>query len=306
MLVILIIKIIFFNKKSIESYDARYVDINVDNCAKFCKKTVGCQSFAFDAKNKVCYPSKRELFGISYGSLFEKQYKPTNLVCNKFKAINKPTKNPSFVDRKSNAIFACNETVGLQPQLYFHNKNRLNNIEEGQNPDFITQVDNYHVNCYRWPINKYDTDQLDLLRREKQNRILSNKTVTMMDRVREAKPDIETNNKIDSESGNENNNSSIEKKKFWPIKDEITNRITKLQKVINIPLNKILGYTTEEENNRNLERFENINKFTAFELLNSFNQGAYLRNHKCVKNIPLKSCLLYYDILLGLKSSYSH
>ncbi len=119
------------------------------------------------------------------------EYYHDNISCNKLNTIVVPTKTPAFYRRKSNAIFICGERSDFQnlhPQYYFHNRGRLNRIDEGQNPDFLTQVDNYEVNYYRWPTNAYDADQSDLLRRDRENQYFTINTVTNMNRIRNVKP----------------------------------------------------------------------------------------------------------------------
>jgi hypothetical protein len=327
-LLVIIILIIAYNLKynKIEGYDARYTDITIDDCAKFCKTRAGCFGFAFDAKNKICYPAKNILTGPSYNSIHEKEFSENNVQCNKFKTILEPSDGLSFGQLKSNATFACSERFGLQPQLYLHDRNKLNNIDDGQNPDFILEIDDYRVIPYRWPTNQYDADQLDLLRHDREQQIFTTRTVTMMDRIRNAQPDPVPEEEM------------IIKEKPKTLPEQIVDNIGTYQKVIGVDLNQMLedGLTNGPLNNQNGMQIEGFtennlihdqfkqddtsrglygtnafkdmkskgfygtNTYKAplgmdkvFEIYDEFNQGIFLRNHKCVQDISFKGCLNY-------------
>lgn len=198
--VISIIFIIFMviNNKKIEMYDDRYINSNMEKCARFCKTTAGCYAFAFDNQNNICYPSREPLSGnpsigtisgvstistlpgqssvsrisgFPKGSIYEDYYDRNHTFCNKMFTVRLPSKTVSFVDRRSNAIFSCTDKKRLQPKYYYHNNDRFIKIDEGQNFDFLPQVDEYDVNSYLWPRGKLTTDQLDLLRKVPERRL---------------------------------------------------------------------------------------------------------------------------------------
>jgi hypothetical protein len=263
------------NSLIIESYDARYANITVDDCAKFCKTTAGCFGFGYDAQNKTCYPSDNELSGKPVKSLYEKEYNDDNVLCNKMETIIEPSDTLSVSERKTNAMFFCGEKRSLHPQLYFHNMNKLNLIKEGQNPDFIKEVDEYNVLRYKWPSNEYDVDQLDLIRENRDKQIFSINTVTNMDRIRNAKPDppIQPVHTI------------VEQDKT--VMDKVIDGLNDLQKVISVSL---VPQGIDQNYNR-VETFDNDPKL--YKMYDRYNQGIYLKNHKCVNNVGLKNCLDY-------------
>lgn len=295
LLLLLLIYMIYYSYTRIscayvEPYDARYTNMTVDGCSKFCKKTSGCFGFAFNAQNKTCYPADNPIMGPPIGTLFEDEYKDSNLVCNKMDAIIVPTKAPSFDKRKSNALFVCGEKPSLQPQLYLHNNDRLNLIEEGQNPDFITKIDEYNVDYYKWPINKYDSDQLDKLWSDRENQKFTKNTVTLMDRVRNANPPVNTNLSI---------NTQPTKKSSGGLKDlgnKFISNIINLQKVIQIPIKRELNIKYDPEHYKNIDHYKNVDRLkntNQFEVHKPYNHGVFLFNHKCARNIPKRNCLEY-------------
>jgi len=172
-LIILIGLIYIFNNKNIEPYDDRYTDSTMEKCAKFCKTREGCYAFAFDKNKKICYPSQRILVDRPFYGLYKDLYNPEFAVCNKVKPIEEPSNKIPFTDRKSNAMYECAEKAGLQPHLYFHNQDKLILLDEGQNFDFISEVDNYEVLNYRWTKNRYNYDHIDLLSKDRDDQINS-------------------------------------------------------------------------------------------------------------------------------------
>ena len=273
---IALVILFIFRRGKIEGYDARYTNISVDNCAKLCKTTAGCFGFAYDPKNQICYPSDNPLMGPPIKALYLDEYKDENVVCNKMDAIMIPTNAPPFDKRKSNAIFVCGEKPGLHPQLYIHKNNMLELIDEGQNPDFILDIDEYDVNYYKWPLNKYDADQLDLLRRDREKQMYTPSTMTLMDRIRNEKVN-DNNDMIVGIDVKPKKESTLEK-----IAKRSGEIMTKLQEALQIPIG--LNF---------VENYPNSDEYKAFEVYDKLNNGVYMRNHKCVQNIPMKSCLEY-------------
>jgi hypothetical protein len=274
-IIILAFMILNFKNKQLdklEHYDTRYSNMTIDDCAKFCKTTAGCYGFSYDGKNKICYGTDSVLSynGPQEDSIYGKEFREDHIYCNKFNPILIPTKTPGFVNRKSNAIFSCGENIVSHPQLYIHDKNRLIHIEEGQNPDFITSIDEYNVNFYRWPTNKFNQDQLDLLRENRKRQLYNDEYVSSLDRMRNQKADPLI---ITSE----------EKPKTKTIDDNIKDVVKKMQYVTTIPLTDILqieGFKSDA----NKKKYD-------FRVHSEQNQGQYYLNHKCVKDISLKGCL---------------
>lgn len=183
----------------VEGYDDRHNDITIDDCAKFCKTVEGCSGFAYDRKNKVCYTAKDILSYTEKYTLDKDVYSPDkneyvmnreiyshdNVLCNKIDPIMEPMKYPPFDKRRANSLYQCSERRGVHPQLYLHDKNVLTRLDEGQNVDFITDIEPYEVRVYRWPRNKYDIDQIDLRIEKRKDQLYEPDYVTDMDRIRD-------------------------------------------------------------------------------------------------------------------------
>ena len=173
-IIIIIILIILINKSTdklnvTEGYDAKYSNISIDDCADFCKTTANCYGFGYDVTNRICYPSNQVIFGKPFNSIYADKYNDNNFICNKVQPIIEPDMTPAFHSRKTNAMFSCGKYTSLSPRptMYMHDHGRLNKIFEGQNPDFITAIDEYSVYMYIWPNNVYEGDQLDRLGKDR-------------------------------------------------------------------------------------------------------------------------------------------
>lgn len=167
--VLIIIIIIILRTRSIEGYDAIYSNISIDDCGEFCKTTANCYGFGYDVKNKICYPANQVIFGRPFNSIYSDRYRESDFVCNKVQPVIEPDMTPAYHTRKTNAMFTCgtHEAISPRPTMYLHDHGRLNKIFDGQNPDFITYIDEYSVYWYVWPNNVYEGDQLDRLGRER-------------------------------------------------------------------------------------------------------------------------------------------
>lgn len=149
----------------IEPYSDLLEDMTLENCAEFCKTTAGCYGFGFDDNNNHCYISNDVVLGKPVIGLYNESYdKDRHTICNKMNTVINPSNTVPFNDRRSNALFMCSTGESLQPQLYYHNKNKLVRIDEGQNLDFMTDVDNYEVKFYKWSINKFTDNDRGLLK----------------------------------------------------------------------------------------------------------------------------------------------
>jgi hypothetical protein len=169
----------------IEGYDDRYTDMSVTDCAQFCKTTAGCFGFGYDPRKKTCYPAKDTLLGppLDPNTLFRASYNPNNVTCNKIDPIIEPNKYVPFDKRRSNSLYVCSERQGMQPLWYLHSRDRLRDIGEGAQIDEIFDVDIYNVRNHKWPINKYDFNNFDLLYNDRVSQELTPHTVTDMDRI---------------------------------------------------------------------------------------------------------------------------
>jgi len=278
LIIIIIIKCI--NNKIIEGYDARYTDTTFELCAEFCKTTENCYGFGYDKKNKICYPSQLPILDISpTDSIFKDEYSNNNAKCNKITPIDSPNDNPPFIDRRSNAVYVCTESNDKQPQYYFHNNNTFKNIGSGKNIDDIFDVENYKVKSYNWPRNKFDYEQLDLLKKEKESHTIVSNNVTNLNNIINYTPlppkeetitivpKVITKPQLDFGISNKLNN--------------MINFLKKLKPNILIPKKQVIKSN------------HIINNYITYTQHNNENNGEYLLDHKCNKNIPSKDCIEY-------------
>jgi len=343
--------------EQVEHYDARFTDQTVDDCANFCKTRAGCYGFAFDPKTKTCYPSNKPLIGQPVDSIYLDSYSDNNMVCNKLQTVLQPSKAVPFDERKSNATFTCAEKKGLQPVYYMHNKGKLNRIDTGQNPDFIPEIDKYEVQFYKWPNNRYDEDQLDLLVKNRESQYYTDNTVTSMDRVRDSGKSVATAatataatatttaataQKTQIEQQLANRAKTVESSlttnlstpaatygqhPFAPPKKSIKDRINEVPNMIKgvpsalvtkikeTPAKLVSGAKTVAKATVNAPKTIKAGVNTAvfgvkklisgqpltsgitskklYDVHSGFNNGKFLRDYKCVKDIPLDSCLRY-------------
>lgn len=128
-----------------KSYKQPYFGRSFDTCADICKRTSNCHGFVYDNINKKCFLSDSPVERFEVG--FEKSVD----VCNKPFPIVSPSTYPAFHERRTNAMYVCNGDDRLQPEFYMHNNNHMIRIDEGQNPDYLPQVDEYKVNNFNWP-----------------------------------------------------------------------------------------------------------------------------------------------------------
>lgn len=277
-----ILIIILNNKKIIEGYDARYTNTSFPLCAEFCKTTNNCYGFGYDKVNNICYPSQLPILGKPLDSIFKKEYSYGNTTCNKIKAIDSPTNTPSFEERRSNSVYVCTESNEKQPQYYFHNKGEFKNIGEGKNIDNIFEVESYEVKPYKWPRNRFDYDQLDLLAKERENQTFTPENVTDIDRIinyvqpEHEIPKIFATPKITLKPTLDFNLENI--------KNNIYDFMKKIGPGFLIP-------TTKYEVPKDV--IPERPKYITYKESDNYNTGEYINDFKCVKDIPLKTCLNY-------------
>lgn len=185
LIIIIIISVKLFNSlistNIIEHYDARLKDQSLERCANFCKTINNCYGFGYDHEKSICYPAQEIITSDPFTTLYYDQYDRKHFICNKVKPLIEPDQNPSFKDRKSNATFACSEKE-KQPQLYLHDQDKLTNIDEGQNSDYLTEMGEYSVRRYRWPTNKFEKGQEDLVQEFKDKQGLKPSVITDLER----------------------------------------------------------------------------------------------------------------------------
>jgi len=207
---IIAILCIFNVNRNIEHYDDRYTDTNFTKCAKLCRGISECYGFGYDREKNICYPAKSTIDGVPLvGSLFESQFKPIHTTCNKVEPILEATSKVSFDARRKNSVYSCKERDDLQPQWYFYNRDKFTNIGEGKNLDEIFDVDEYKVRPYSWPINQFNTDQIDLLEDITSSKRLTPKNITQVDRINSVWGDVDNiipiNNNISYKISNDMN-----------------------------------------------------------------------------------------------------
>lgn len=281
-ILIIIFILINYNDKNIkEHYDDRYTNSTLEKCAKFCKTTSQCTSFGYDKESKTCYPSKSPISDKPENSIHVDSYSPTNVICNKFKPITQPEKAPGFAERRENSLFICSEREGLQPQQYFHNNDKLTKIDEGQNLDFITDVDQYKVKSYRWPRSKYDNDQLDLLLDVRKKQLTDNNLPSL--------EDIGKTVPINKDQIEEEIDSEEIKIKTEDISKMIKTRFEDaVVQTLNLPTQKEFEKIPDPEPTINKN-----DKYKLYKIYKERNKGEYLKGYKCVKDINLNNCLKY-------------
>jgi len=276
---ILIFTLLLMYSKPLEHYDARYTGMSFAKCAEFCKTTANCAGFGYDKENEICYPSQTTISGRPLDSIFRREYSYNNAVCNKVDPIVVESKVPTFDMRRKNSVFACSETSDKQPQFYFHNKAEFTNIGEGKNIDEIFDVDEYEVRPYSWPRSRFDFDQLDLLIKERESQTFSSNNVTDLNRVIDFSPKqeqiqiIPSRPKITIEYDLDFN--------LGKIRDQVVSGLKASAPKLLIPSSKFEVKMPPSVAN------------PRYEQTNLFNKGQYQRDYKCVRNVPLQSCLNY-------------
>ena len=280
-----LVTIIYFNnKKVIEGYEDRFTGTSIDACANFCKTTAGCTSFAYDKTNDICYPSQVVISGNPIQSNHKDSYSKDHLHCNKVDTVKVPTKDLPFDERKSNAMFVCYEDEGKHPQLYFHNQGKLNRLDEGQNFDYLPEVDNYEVKPYRWPQSKYNKDQLELLYEDRLKQYYLPSTVTDMDRVRQiSQEQVITRDVLDKEFTEMNKTDQINIQKEETVIEKMPKFVADIiQDNMQLP-NKVPTQTINDTT-----KVDHV-----FRIYDNHNHGQYLKEHKCTSGVKHQNCLKY-------------
>jgi hypothetical protein len=313
MIIILLIVLIFIliiKDNNIEHYDERLTNTTFDQCAKFCKTTANCYGFGFDRQTQTCYPSRSTIVGkpLDPSILFKDYYSPSDATCNKVNPITEAGSSISFEKRRDNSVSVCTEREGLHPQWYLQSHDQFINIGEGKNIDEIFDIDDYTVNNYRWPVNKYDTNNLDLLINDRSVQELVRSQVTDINRVRAPpREPTQTNVYIEPAPSGPVYNFDFGLDRLFkrePFDQNVTtkdaissqtilavNPTQNGQGVVDalaVP-NGISGIA----NNALDEVIEEETIDNMFTVYDDYNTGEYLRNYKCVDGIGQKACLSY-------------
>jgi hypothetical protein len=113
-------------------------NISFDDCGKSCKTKIGCWSFAHNNNKCNLYDEVINHQNIDTADIF----------CNKIFAIEDHEFTPSYHERKKNAIYMCNDKKTgdvYEPNIFYHNNNKMIKIDEGVNIDYMPNVDKYDV-----------------------------------------------------------------------------------------------------------------------------------------------------------------
>lgn len=154
-------KNVMIKSKNIEGYDDIHSNLNINDCANLCKTTEGC--FGFGHHLNKCYLSNSVIVNYPIHSIYKDFNISDHVVCNKTIVVLTADNNLSEFERKGNAIFICKYPDSVSQQLRYHNKNKFIKLDEGQNFDFMTNVEDYEVGPYRWPESLYEAEQRDTL-----------------------------------------------------------------------------------------------------------------------------------------------
>jgi hypothetical protein len=284
--ILIIFMIMTNNNKIIEGYDARYADTSFNKCAEFCKTTSNCGSFGYDKTKNICYPSQLSISGKPMESLFKDEYLYSNATCNKIQVITEANPMPPFDKRRSNSVYTCTETYDKQPQYYFHNNNDFKNIGEGRNIDDIFDVDNYPVRPFKWPRNRFDYDQKDLLIKTIENNTYNKSNITDLNRIVNYTPQIKKREKKILPP--RINHKPVLDFNLQRASDNIYNYVEELANNIIRPLQ--IDERPRAIHNITVKLPESIDS-TKYKLYTDFNNGEYMTNSKCTKDIPLNDCI---------------
>lgn len=287
-----------WRKRNIEHYDDRLAETSFEKCARFCKEKEGCFGFAYDKRNEICYPSKSTLLGrpVDENTLFKEEYSKNHTVCNTVGPVIEPSTGIPFEERRKNSIYSCAEKEGLQPQWYLHADNEFTNIGEGRRIDEIFDIDDYDVVDYNWPINKYDAERIDYLLEQRRKQRLTDETITSLERIDDPKPPPEHRviRQVPLPTPT----------KIKPLDFGLEGVREKARDVVNelqafprrSPYDVIENFTFQEggypSQPQEVHGLRQPGKY-LYDAYDDSNAGEYLRNYRCVENIPLNQCLDY-------------
>ncbi len=291
-----------------EHYDERLRDTTFEQCAKFCKTTAGCYAFGYNRQAQVCYPSRSTLTGrpLDPNILFKDYYTPQDSICNKIDPIIQPGKDISFDKRRANSIDVCTEREGLHPQWYLHSHDEFINVGEGKNIDEIFDIDDYAVNAYRWPVNKYDINNLDLLTHDRSVQNIIQSEVTDINRIEQPPRIVATPPRQVQIAAPQTSQSSLNFDfGLNRIKSMLGNNNNKTEQFDLVgSLGNILRPNNQATQDQTVQVQDALNTNVTAEdgvaglytVYNDYNDGEYLKKYKCVDGISQKSCLSYCSL----------
>ncbi len=288
---------LFLKKQHIEPYYNKISNMTVEKCANFCKTAAGCYAFGYDKKNNICYPSKillRDNFPqnehldeyLTYDIVYEDDYKPQHMRCNKLNTVKDPNDKILEITRKSNATYFCKDSANEKEKLMFHNNNEFKPITFKELKEF-NKTDKYDTVGREWAETGISEKKLN----EQQGERLQffGGTVPVPNEGESLKPEI---------------NPSFLKRKGKNIdkiirEDEFTRKDLKIgsdvpeYEALGTPIeNKIQGDSSMK--NDIIEGMDNIDKkIKTYTREDGFNNGDYLKKYKCIDNVSLKRCLNY-------------
>ena len=152
----------------IEHYDDKYINYNINDCAKLCKTTEHCYGFAYDGKvhspshlisydhqnskdrnaKGTCYISSAEISGVPTDSIYGHKYSNSHTVCNKLHPMDSATENLSDAEKKGNATFVCSKGITSDIPKRIYSIERKNAVDS---PSFIHNRQLYNL---------FDTERL--------------------------------------------------------------------------------------------------------------------------------------------------
>lgn len=296
-LLLLIVVLVIFNAMVyIEPYeDIAPYDTDLDKCAHFCKTITGCNGFSYDKYDKKCYVSRHNISGRPVEGLYKSKYKKSDLICNKIGAIKKLEDDrykytPNIL--KNNATYVCTDIEKDDSQIYIHDEgfNKIKDISEMNN----LTIKPYKVQYFKWRLNTYKDNEIDEI-------------------IKKRRLEYEINqgsNEINQESNELNQesnelNQEIVSHEMSGLKVKL-NKKTMLDSIlehksISNAVDTIKKHTdiVDKYFDKTISKTKDIvhklqeNKYVTYKPYNKFNNGLYLKPHKCVQNISLNNCLLY-------------
>lgn len=270
----------------IETYDDKETDIELNKCAEFCKTITGCTGFGYDTIDKVCYPSQKILTGRPVEGTQKAKYKENHIRCNKITTIKK-VKGDRYEHTstllKNNATYTCADKEDKHSGIHVHDDNGNLRLVNGLDEIQKISIKPYEVNLYKWPLNELqDKEILDVVKKEKINE------------------DIETPSFFPEKDKHENSDISekysprFENIDMFKLNKSKTKEIKKKPKLENINMFNIVS-PEKEEIIREIETDCQGNKpcYNVYKSTDKYNNGKFMKKHKCVNNINKKDCLAY-------------
>lgn len=148
------------NGSIIEGYDARMTGVTKEVCGRVCTKTFQCDGFAYheepkDMSQSHCYLSQTPIIGEPSAGVYQDEYKPKKLRCNKLHSIkSNDTGALTDADIVNNTIYLCSPDE-FGPYLSYKIVNGVMEQVDRNSIDKI-QPEDYQLEDIVWP--KYKKD----------------------------------------------------------------------------------------------------------------------------------------------------